>query len=46
MCAVICEAKRNGLVDSAGALLMQLQANGFRISEPLLVTALKLVDEA
>ena len=40
------EAKRSGLIDSAGALLMELRANGFRMSESLHDAAVKLAGEA
>ena len=44
--ALLVDAKRKRLIPEAGPLLLRLRANGFRVSESVLATALKLAGEA
>jgi predicted nucleic acid-binding protein len=43
--SIIIKAKINGTIPEAKPLLLKLQSNGFRISEDIILTALKIVGE-
>ena len=43
--SIIVKAKINGIIPEAKPLLLKLQLNGFRISEDIILTALKIVGE-
>jgi len=43
--AIIIRAKKTGLISKAGPLFSGLRANGFRISDEIIMTALSLVGE-
>jgi len=43
--SIIIKAKINGLIPEVKPLLLKLQSNGFRISEDIILTALKISDE-